>query len=124
MFSRSLAILLAPSLPTAALILSFGQAHTVNALVVGTLAVGLSGFSLISRRIGMLVCLLAAWVALTAFIFPSTFLEQVIVVSWGVAMFTCMFGPFSERPRVTTTAAVLAKPPASVPVDSRLPLAA
>ena len=71
-----------------------------------------------------MVSVLAAWVALTAFIFPSTLLEEVVVVSWGVAMFSCMFGPFSERPRVTKTAAVLAKPPASAPMDGGLPLAA
>ena len=124
MFSRSLAILISPWLLCAALILPLGQAHTVNALVAGTLAVALSGFSLISKRVGLLVSVLAAWVAFTAFIFPSTLLEEIVVVSWGVAMFSCMYGPFSERPRVTRTPAVLANPPAPAPMESGLPLAA
>jgi hypothetical protein len=35
-----------------------------------------------------------------------------------------MSGPFSERPRVTKTAAVRANPPASVAIDTELQLAA
>lgn len=121
MFSRSLAILIAPWLPTAALILSLGPAHTASDLIAGTLAVVLSGFALVSRRIGFAVSVVAAWVALTAFIFPSTLVEEVIAISWATAMFACMAGPFSEPARVYR---VVSPPAASVPGDSRLPLAA
>ena len=124
MFSRSLAILIAPLLPTAALILSLGPAHTANDLIAGTAAVILSAFALVSRRVSFAVGIVAAWVALTAFIFPSTFIEQVLATSWGVAMFTCVAGPFSEAPRVDRVASLPVTPPASVRSDSGLPLAA
>ena len=125
MFSRSLAILLSPWLPCAALILPFGRPHTVNALVAGTLAVLLSGFSLTSRRIGSLVSGIGIWVALTAFIFPSTLLEEVVVVSWGAVMFICMFAPFREPVGATAAATLpVVNTPASVPAQPGLPLAA
>ena len=125
MFSRSLALLISPWLPCAALILPFGQAHTANALVVGTLAVALSGFSLSSRKIGSLVSAIGVWVALTGFIFPSTLLEEVVVVSWGAVMFICMFAPFREPVAATAVAAVpLVDRPAAVPAARGVPLAA
>jgi len=124
MFSRSLAILIAPMLPTAALILSLGPAHTANALVAGTLAVILSAFALIDRRVGFGVGVIAGWVALSAFIFPSTLIESVVATSWGVAMFTCMAGPFSEPPRVERIAGLPVTPPVSAPTEGGLPLAA
>ncbi len=124
MFSRSLAILIAPWLPAAALILSLGPAHTANYLIAGTLAVILSAFSLIDRRVGFAVGVVAAWVAFTPFIFESTLVEQVIASSWGVAMFACMGGPFSEAPRVERVASVPVTPSASIASDSRVPLAA
>ena len=124
MFARSLAILLSPWLPCAALILPFGRAHTVNALVAGTLAVALSAFSLSSRRIGSLVSAIGVWVALTAFIFPSTLLEEVVVVSWGVVMFICMFAPFREPVRATEVAVVPVKPSAAMPTDVGVSMAA
>ena len=95
MFSRSLAILISPWLPCAALILPFGPAHTVNALVAGTLAVALSAFSLTSRRVGSLVSAIGVWVALTGFIFPSTLLEEVELVVAGHRQF--MAGCLRER---------------------------
>jgi hypothetical protein len=118
MFSRSLGILIAPWLPVAALILPLGPAHTANDLIAGTLAVILSAFALVDRRVGFAVGCVAAWVALAAFIFPSTLLEAVIAVSWGVTMFTCLGGPFSEAPRVERVAALSVAPPASVVTDS------
>jgi hypothetical protein len=124
MFSRSLAILIAPMLPTAALILSLSPAHTVNALVAGTVAVVLSAFALVDRRVGFAVGVVAGWVALSAFIFPSTLIESVLATSWGVAMFTCMAGPFSEPFRVERVASLPAAPAATVPTDHGLPLAA
>lgn len=123
MFSRALAILIAPSLPTAALILSFGPAHRANALIAGTLAVVLSGFALVDRRAGTLAALVGAWVTLTAFVFPSTFIEQVFTSAWGITMFTCLGGPLSESPRVERRAALPATPPAAAPTQT-LPLAA
>lgn len=124
MFSRALAVLIAPWLPTAALILSLGPAHTVNDLLAGSLAVVLSAFALVSRRVSVAVGLVAGWVALAGLIFPSTLLEKVVAVSWGVTMFTCVAGPFSESPRVDRIAALPATPPASVPTEGGLPLAA
>jgi hypothetical protein len=126
MFSRSLALLISPWLPCAALILPFGRAHTVNALVAGTLAVALSGFSLSSRRIGSLVSAIGIWVALTGFIFPSTLLEEVVVVSWGAVMFICMFAPFREPAQATAAPATLpvVNAPASLPAVRGVPLAA
>jgi hypothetical protein len=128
MFSRSLALLISPWLPCAALILPFGHAHTVNALVAGTLAVALSGFSLSSRRAGSLVSAIGIWVALTGFIFPSTLLEEVVVVSWGAVMFICMFAPFREPGQATAAVAALpvatTNTRASVPVQRGVPVAA
>lgn len=124
MFSRALAILIAPCLPTAALILSLGPAHTANDLIAGSVAVILSAFALVSRRASVAVAVVGGWVALTGFIFPSTLLEKVVAVSWGVTMFTCVAGPFSESPHVDRIAALPAMPPASVPTEGRLPLAA
>jgi len=124
MFSRALAILIAPWLPTAALILSFGPAHTANDLIAGSLAVVLSAFALVGRRVSFAVGVVAGWVALTGFLFPSTPLEKVVAVSWGVTMFTCVAGPFSESPRVQRVAAPPLTPPASVPTEGGLPLAA
>ncbi len=114
MFARSLAILVSPWLPCAALILPFGRAHTINALLAGALAVALSAFSLTSERVGSLVSAIGMWVALTAFIFPSTLLEEVVVVSWGVVMFICMFAPFREPFGATHAAIVPLTPTASV----------
>ncbi|HLK92653.1 MAG TPA: hypothetical protein VKZ18_22350 [Polyangia bacterium] len=123
MFSRAFAIMLAPALPAAALILSFGSTHTANALIAGSLATLLAGFALVDRRFGTLAALVGAWVALTAFIFPSTFVEQTFTASWGITIFTCLGGPLSDAPRVTRTAALPATPPATAP-DAGLPLAA
>ncbi|HVV48228.1 MAG TPA: hypothetical protein VHO06_01095 [Polyangia bacterium] len=124
MFSRALAILIAPWLPTAALILSLGPAHTANDLIAGSLAVVLSAFSLAGRRVTVAVGMVAGWVALTGFIFPSTLLEKVVAVSWGVTMFTCAAGPFSASPRVHRLVSLPATPPASVPEEGGIPLAA
>jgi hypothetical protein len=124
MFSRALAILIAPWLPTAALILSLGPAHTANDLIAGSLAVVLSPFALVSRRASVAVGVVGGWVALAGFILPSTLLEKVVAVSWGVLMFTCASGPFSESFRVYRVAALPATPPASVPTEGGLPLAA
>ena len=52
-------------------------------------------------RIGMAI--VGAWVALSVFIFRSTLIEQVLAVSWGVATFVHLIGPFSDSPRVTVS---------------------
>lgn len=120
MLSRALAILIAPSLPTAALILSLGPAHTANDLIAGSVAAALSAFAFINRRAGVAVGVVAAWVALAGFIFPSTLIEEVVAVCWGTAMVASVAGPFSEAPRVSRVPAL----PATVPTDNDLPQAA
>jgi hypothetical protein len=72
-----------------------------------------------------LVSAIGIWVALTGFIFPSTLLEEVVVVSWGAVMFICMFAPFREPARATEVAALpVVSTPASVPAPRGVPLAA
>jgi hypothetical protein len=105
MLSRSLAILLAPLLPAAALIFPLGPAHVISALVAGILAMVLSAFSFVDDRARLGTVLLGAWVALSPFVFDSTLLEEVLTVSWGVTMFVCAIGPFSDTPRSSWTAA-------------------
>ncbi len=124
MLSRTLAILLAPCLPTAALILNLGPAHTTNALIAGSLATVLSGFALVSRRAGLAVSVIAGWVALFGLVYPSTLLESVLSLSWGVTMMSWMAGPFSEAPRVERAATAPSTQPVSVETDHALPLAA
>jgi hypothetical protein len=99
MFSRAIAMLVAPWLPFAALMLPLGATHRANALIAGSIATLLSAFSLAYNPARMGAAVLGAWVALTAFIFPSTLLEEVVAVSWGVTMFAFMAGPFSDPPR-------------------------
>jgi hypothetical protein len=105
MLSRSIAIMFASFLPTAALILPLSSAHRINALIAGTLATVLAGFSLAYDRARMGAVLIGGWVALTPFIFPSTLLEQIVTVCWGTMMFVSLAGPFSQAPRRTWIAA-------------------
>jgi hypothetical protein len=119
MLSRSLGILVAPWLPAAALILPLGTAHATNALVAGTLALVLSALSLTYDRARFSVALIGVWVALTAFIFRSTLLEEVVAISWGVSMFTLMVGPFSDPFQVSRTATLaLTVAPAASPAPA------
>jgi hypothetical protein len=105
MLSRSIAIVLASFLPTAALILPLSPAHRISALIAGTLATVLAGFSMAYDRARMGAVLIGGWVALTPFIFSSTLLEQVVTVCWGTMMFVSLAGPFSQTPRRTWIAA-------------------
>jgi hypothetical protein len=105
MLSRSIGILFVSFLPAGALILPLSPAHTVNAVVAGILAMLLSGLSLVYDRARIGTAIIGAWVALTAFIFPSTLLEEVLTVCWGTLMFATMTGPFSASPRTFRTAA-------------------
>ena len=82
----------------------FVTGFATNALVAGTLALVLSAFSLTYDRARLSVALIGVWVALSAFIFQSTLLEEVVTVSWGVSMFTLMVGPFSDSFQVSRTA--------------------
>jgi hypothetical protein len=77
-----------------------------------------------SRRIGTLVSFIGIWVALTGFIFPSTLLEEVVVVSWGAVTFICMFAPYREPASPARVAAVPVSPGAPAATDGGLPLAA
>jgi len=112
MFSRCVAILIGTWLPMLAVILPLGPTHTVNAIVAGTLAAAFSLASLSDNRFRVATAVVGAWVALAPFIFDSTLVEKVLTVSWGVTMFTCMIGPFSDKP-VTIPARV---PEAKAPV--------
>jgi hypothetical protein len=105
MFSRSIAILFASFLPAAALILPLGTAHKVSAIVSGTLAI-LAGLSMAYERARIGAAAVGAWVALTAFIFPSTLLEGVLTVCWGTMMFASIAGPLSEAPRCFRTTSI------------------
>ena len=110
MLSRFLAILIAPCLPLAALIFPMSTAHHVSALGAGTLATVLAAFAFSNDRARFGAAAVAAWVALTALLFPSTLLEEAIALSWGVTMFACLAGPLSARPVVTRTAAATPAP--------------
>ena len=98
MLSRSIAILFASYLPTAALILPLSPAHKINALVAGTLATILAAFSMVYDRARIGAVVIGAWVALTPFIFSSTLVEEALTVCWGTMMFVCLGGPFSAAP--------------------------
>ena len=127
MLSRCFAILVAPLLAFAPLVLPIGPTHATNAVIAGTLALLLSALSLTFDRARVATAIVGGWVALTAFIFQSTLLEEVVTVSWGVTMFVFMAGPFSDAPRVFWTRAAVAEPaPAPAPAmsDGVLPLAA
>jgi hypothetical protein len=100
MLTRSLAILLAPWLPLAALILPMGTAHRVNDLVAGTVATILSAVALGNDRARIGAAVIGGWVALAALVFPSTLLEAEVALSWGVLMLAGMAGPFSTAPKV------------------------
>lgn len=106
MFSRSIAILFASFLPTAALILPLGTAHKISAIISGTLAMLLAPLSMAYDRVRFWAAAVGAWVALTAFIFPSTLLEEVLTVCWGTMMFTAIAGPFSQPPRHFRTTSI------------------
>ena len=112
MFSRCVAILIGAWLPMLAGILPLGPTHTANAIVAGTLAALFSLASLTDNRFRIATAVVGAWVALAPFVFDSTLVEKVLTVSWGVTMFVCMIGPFSDKP-VTIPARV---PEAKLPV--------
>jgi hypothetical protein len=136
MLSRTLAILFASFLPSAALFLPMGPAHRLNALIAGTLATVLAGLSMAYDRARLGAVLIGGWVALSPFVFSSTLLEEVVTVCWGTMMFTCLAGPFSEPPRSSSSAGPetqalpepvreLAREPAREPVRKQnLPVAA
>jgi len=111
MFSRCVAILIGAWLPMLAGILPLGPTHTANAIVAGTLATLFSLASLSDNRFRIATAVVGAWVALAPFVFDSTLLEKVLTVSWGVTMFTCMIGPFSDKPVTLQARAPEAKLP-------------
>jgi hypothetical protein len=100
MFSRSIAIVFGSWLAMLAVVLPIGPFHMVHAIVAGTLATLLSLAALADDRARIATAAVGAWVALSPFIFPSTLIEEVLTVSWGVTMFVGMIGPFSEAPQV------------------------
>jgi hypothetical protein len=110
MLNRFLAILLAPWLPLAAFIFPLSTPHRVAALVGGTLVTVLAAFALSSDRARFGAAAVAACVALTALVFPSSLLEETISLSWGVSMLAWLMGPLSAPPAVTRTAAAAPAP--------------
>ncbi len=121
MLTRSLAILLAPWLPLGALMLPLSTAHRIDGLVAGTLGTVLSAFALSNDRARLGGAAVGAWVALTALVFPSTLVESMLALSWGVLMFAWLAGPFSARPQTIRWAAPARAPESG---DGHLPLAA
>lgn len=112
MFSRCVAILIGTSLPMLAGILPLGPTHTANAIVAGIVGTMLSLASLSDNRFRIATAAVGAWVALAPFVFDSTLVEKVLTVSWGVTMFVCMIGPFSDKPvTLPATAPEAALPP-------------
>jgi hypothetical protein len=123
MLSRCLALVLMSIFPVAPFILPFGPAHTVNAVVAGSLAALLGLFALANDRARIAAAVVAGWVALSPFVIWSTLTEQVVCVSWGVSTFVLLAGPFSMSPAVfRVPAAVPIRPPAGR--DEDLPVAA
>src|SRR5262245_19349505 len=84
MLSRCVSILLGTWLPMLAAVLPIGRVHFVNALICGTLATLLSFAALSDNRARIGMAVVGGWVALSPFIFPSTLIEEVLTVSWGV----------------------------------------
>jgi hypothetical protein len=105
MLSRSVAILIGAWLPMLGVVLPLGPVHTANALIAGIAATLLSLAALSDDRARIATAVVGAWVALAPFIFDSTLIEEVLCVSWGVTMFVCMIGPFSQAPRVEAVGA-------------------
>jgi len=120
MLTRSLAILLAPWLPLAALILPLGTAHRIDDLVAGTIATILSALALASDRARIGGAVVGGWVALTAFIFPSTLLEAMVALSWGTLMLAWLAGPFSSAPQVSRELGLAPRMPVADDRDQRL----
>ena len=112
MFSRSVGILIGAWLPMLAVTLPIGPVHTANALIAGILATVLSLAALADDRARIGTAVVGAWVALSPFVFTSTLIEEVLTVSWGVTIFVCMIGPFSEAPHVEIVGAPQAQKPA------------
>ena len=106
MLSRSIAILLASWLPAAALILPMGTPHTIDDLIAGAIAVLLSALAMSYDRARLAAALVGVWVAMTAFVFTSTLLEEVVAVCWGTMMFTSLMGPLSRPPQSTRSVAL------------------
>jgi hypothetical protein len=98
-----IAIVIASWLPTLGVILPVSSAYATNALVAGTLATLLAGFALVDDRARYGAAVLGAWSAFMPFIVVGTLLDIVLNLSWGVAMFTYLVGPFSAAPTVTFT---------------------
>jgi hypothetical protein len=90
-------------------ILPLGPTHTANAIVAGTLATMFSLASLSDNRFRIATAVVGGWVALAPFLFDSTLVEKVLTVSWGVTMFSCMIGPFSDKPVTIRTPVLAAK---------------
>jgi hypothetical protein len=123
MLSRSIAIVIGTWLPMLAVTLPIGPTHAANAIVFGIIGTLLSLAALADNRARVATAVVGAWVALSPFIFDSTLIEKVLTVSWGMTMFACMIGPFSESPRVEVVRAPATRVP-PVEDEHALPRAA
>ena len=124
MLSRSVAILIGAWLPMLAGVLPLGPTHTANAIVAGTLATLFSLAALSDNRFRIATAVVGGWVALAPFVFDSTLLEKVLTVSWGVTMFVCMIGPFSDKPVTIRTPVSAATSPVVVETEAEFAKAA
>jgi len=55
--------------------------------------------------------IVGAWVALSPFIFSATLIEKVVTVSWGVAVFVHLIGPFADPVQVSVTRPLTTRTP-------------
>jgi hypothetical protein len=100
MISRSIAILIASTLPGTALIFPMTHPLAINALVVGSLVTLLAALSLGSNAARLGAVALTLWVGLSAFLFHAHALDFAIVVPWTVATMVSLAGPFSAAPSI------------------------
>ena len=111
MLSRSFSILIASWLPFLPLMLPMGPFHTANAIVSGIVATLLSLAAFVDNRARIGTAIVGAWVALSPFIFSATLIEKVVTVSWGVAVFVHLIGPFADPVQVSVTRPLTTRTP-------------
>ena len=104
MLSRLFAISLVAWLPFASWMVPMSPVFATSTLVLGVIALGLAGLSLIYDRARFALGALGALVAFLPFVFQATPFETIVSVSWGATLLVCMVGPFSASPQITRIA--------------------
>jgi hypothetical protein len=117
MLSRIFAVVISSWLPALGVVLPVSALYEANALVVGILATVLSGFALVDERARKGAALLGAWAAFMPLFVDGSLVEKCLNITWGVAVFTFLIGPFSESPASSWVR------PARVPVHAPVPQA-